>query len=129
MHGITNKTPITFIIILSIEQGEKEKERNSDSGSQENIVVKTENNREKFSEPLELPVFSTGVKNALTEGKSAEVWGQMLDELVMFYSRRYPSRLNCSEDYQIVGRMLYSAYPTIGRFGTHKWVKFIFIIT
>ena len=89
-------------------------------------MVKSENSRENFSETLELPMFSTGVKNALAEGKSAEVWGQMLDELVMFYSRRYPSRLNCSEDYQIVGRMLYSAYPSIGRFGTHKWVLKLF---
>ena len=72
---------------------------------------------------LELPVFSTGVKNALGEGKSAEVWGQMLDELVMFYSRKYPKRLDCSDNYQIVGRMMYSTYPTIGRFGTHQWVS------
>ena len=75
------------------------------------------------SEPLELPVFSTGVKNALSDGKSAEVWSQMLDELLMFFSRKYPNRLNCSEEYQTVGRMMFSAYPTIGRFRTHPWVR------
>ena len=77
----------------------------------------------KDTEPLGLPVFSTGVKNALSEGKLAEVWGQMIDDLVMFYSRKYPTRLNCSEYYQIVGRLMFSTYPTIGRFGTHQWVS------
>ena len=71
---------------------------------------------------MELPVFSLGVKTALLEGKSNEVWSQMIDELVMFYGRKFPSRLKCSEDYQLVGRMMYSTYPTIGRFGTHQWV-------
>ena len=74
------------------------------------------------TEPLELPVFSLGVKTALIEGKSNEVWRQMIDELVMFYARKFPSRLKCSDDYQLVGRMMFSTYPTVGRFGTHPWV-------
>ena len=56
-------------------------------------------------------MFSTGVKSALTEGKSAEVWGQMIDELLMFYSGKYPNRLKCSDDYQIVGRMMVFCIP------------------
>ena len=74
------------------------------------------------TEPLELPVFASGVKTALIEGKSNEVWSQMIDELVMFYARKFPSRLKCSDDYQLVGRMIFSTYPTVGRFGTHQWV-------
>ena len=74
------------------------------------------------TQPMELPVFSSGVKTALLEGKSNEVWSQMIDELVMFYGRKFPSRLKCSEDYQLVRRMMYSTYPTIGRFGTDQWV-------
>ena len=84
--------------------------------------MKVETKEVKDTELLELPVFSSGVKSALSEGKSTEVWSQMVDELVMFYTRKYPSRLKCSDDYQTVGRMMYSTYPTIGRFGTHQWV-------
>ena len=47
----------------------------------------------------------------------------MIEELITFYARRYPNRLKCSEDYQIVGRLMYSAYPSIGQFGTHQWVN------
>ena len=85
-------------------------------------VVQFEKTGIKLNEPLELPVFSMGVKNALTEGKSAEVWSQMIDELLMFYCRKYPDRLKSLDEYQLVGRMMLSAYPTISRFGTHLWV-------
>ena len=46
----------------------------------------------------------------------------MIDELLTFYARKYPDRLKCSDDYQIVGRLMYSTYPSIARFGTYKWV-------
>ena len=84
--------------------------------------VKTDNGPEIYDKTLTLPDFSSGVKTALSDGNSSEVWGQMIEELVTFYSRKYPNRLKCSDDYQLVGRMMYSAYPSIGRFGTHKWV-------
>ena len=83
-------------------------------------IIKTEKNDK---ETLQLPEFSSGVKMALSQGNSSEVWSQMIEELITFYARRYPNRLKCSEDYQIVGRLMYSAYPSIGRFGTHQWVN------
>ena len=83
-------------------------------------VIKTEKNDK---ETLQLPEFSSGVKMALSQGNSSKVWSQMIEELITFYARRYPNRLKCSEDYQIVGRLMYSAYPSIGRFGTHQWVN------
>ena len=78
---------------------------------------------QKFEETLTLPEFSSGVKTALSQGNSSEVWSQMIEELLTFYVRRYPNRLKCSDDYQIVGQLIYSAYPSIGWFGTHKWVN------
>ena len=75
-----------------------------------------------LGEKLTLPDFSSGVKNALSQGNSSEVWSQMIDELLTFYARKYPDRLKCFDDYQIVGRLMYSTYPSIARFGTHKWV-------
>ena len=102
-----------------------EKEDDTPKREEKDLITefgKVESLIKEESEPLELPAFSSGVKTALSEGKSNEVWSQMIDELVMFYARKYPSRLKCSEDYQIVGRMMYSSYPTIGRFGMHPWV-------
>ena len=72
---------------------------------------------------LTIPELSSGVRLALMEGKSGEVWGQLLDELLYYYVRKYPKWMNCSEDYQIVGKMLYKTYPSIGRFGNHPWVS------
>ena len=49
-----------------------------------------------LGEKLILPKFSSGVKNALSEGNSSKVWSQMIDELLTFYSRKYPKQLsNC----------------------------------
>ena len=96
--------------------GQEEEDKLTTGSVQEEVRVMQD------TQPLELPVFSSGVKTALLEGKSNEVWSQMIDELVMFYGRKFPSRLKCSDDYQLVRRMMYSTYPTIGRFGTHQWV-------
>ena len=48
---------------------------------------------------LTIPEFSTGVRSCLLEGKSNEVWGNVTDELVTYYTRKYPDRLKTSEDY------------------------------
>ena len=106
------------IIVEEMKDGEMK-------GNSETISanVKTEKGPEMYDKTLTLPDFSSGVKTALSGGNSSEVWCQMIDELVTFYSRKYPNRLKCSDDYQLVGRMMYSAYPSIGRFGTHKWVS------
>lgn len=90
--------------------------------------VKKENGQEVYDKTLTIPEFSSGVRTALSDGNSSEVWGQMIEELVTFYLRKYPDRLKCSDDYQLIGRMMYSAYPSIGRFGTHKWVCDINVI-
>ena len=82
-------------------------------------VIKSE---DKCGERLTLPEFSSGVKTALCAGNSSEIWSQIIEELVTFYSRKYPDRMKCSDDYQIVGRLMFAAYPSIGRFGTHPWV-------
>ena len=66
---------------------------------------------------LSIPDFSSGMRNALLNGKSGDVWSQMLDELVTFYTRNYPNRLNSTEDYKILGKMLYKACPSTGNFG------------
>lgn len=34
---------------------------------------------------LELPQFSSGVRKALIENRSSEVWGQLLEELQFYY--------------------------------------------
>lgn len=72
---------------------------------------------------LSIPDFSSGVRNALLNGKSGDVWSQMLDELVTFYTRNYPNRLHSTHDYKMLGKMLYKAYPSITRFGSHPWVS------
>ena len=41
---------------------------------------------------LTIPEFSTGVRSCLLEGKSNEVWGNVIDELVTYYMRKYPDR-------------------------------------
>ena len=73
---------------------------------------------------LTIPEFSTGVRSCLLEGKSNEVWGNVIDELVTYYTRKYPDRLKTSEDYQIVGKMIIKTYPYLERFGIHPWVSF-----
>ena len=40
-------------------------------------VIKTEKNDK---EPLQLPEFSSGVKTALSQGNSSEVWSQMIED-------------------------------------------------
>ena len=60
-------------------------------------VIKSE---DKCGERLALPEFSSLVKTALCAGNSSEVWSQMIEELVTFYSRKYPDRMKCSDDYQ-----------------------------
>ena len=72
---------------------------------------------------LTLPNFSSGVKSALQEGNSSDVWTQMLDELVTYFARHYPNRLHCSEDYQTIGKMMYKSYSCIERYGAHPWVS------
>ena len=72
---------------------------------------------------LSIPDFSSGVRNALLNGKSGDVWSQMLDELVTFYTRNYSNRLHSTHDYKILGKMLYKAYPSIATFGSHPWVS------
>ena len=62
---------------------------------------------------LTIPEFSSGVRAALIQGESTDVWGKIVDELIAFYSLKYPSRMRCSEDYQIVGKMLIKAYPCL----------------
>ena len=69
-----------------------------------------------LGEKLTLPDFSSGVKNALSQGNSSEVWSQMIDELLTFYARKYPNRLKCSDDNQIVGCLMCSAYPSITQY-------------
>ena len=49
---------------------------------------------------LTIPEFATGVRSCLLEGKSNEVWGNFIDELVTYFTRKYPDRLKTSEDYQ-----------------------------
>ena len=100
-------------------------EKRDDLNGRKNIIKLERNEKTDVqrNEAFELPMFSTGVRSALADGKSGEVWSQMIDELLMFYSRRYPERLKSSEDYQVVGRLMHAAYPTIGRFETHPWVS------
>ena len=77
------------------------------------VPIKNIKSEGVLGEKLTLPDFSSGVKNALSEGNSSEVWSQMIDELLTFYARKYPNTLKCSDDYQIVGRLMYSTYPSI----------------
>ena len=83
--------------------------------------LKTPKLLETFGRDLELPKFSSGVQTALCNSRSAEVWSELIDEMLCFYTRHFSDRLNCALDYQIVGRKMFKAYPSIGRFGTHPW--------
>ena len=69
--------------------------------------------KEVSVENLTIPEFSSGVRAALIQGKSTGVWGKIVNELITFYSLKYPSRMRCSEDNQIVGKMLIKAYPCL----------------
>ena len=78
---------------------------------------------------LTIPNFSDGVRSALKDGNSLEVWNQMIEELLVYYIREYPTRLRCSNDYQQIGKLMYKTYPCTSRFGTHPWVRHSFQIT
>ena len=60
---------------------------------------------------LTIPCFSDGVRSALKDGNSLEVWNQMIEELLVYYIREYPTRLRCSNDYQQIGKLMYKTYP------------------
>ena len=47
---------------------------------------------------ITIPDLSSGVKSALIQGNSSEVWSQLIDELLTFYTRKFPHRLQCSQD-------------------------------
>ena len=42
---------------------------------------------------LTIPEFSSGVRTCLLDGKSNEVWGNVINKLVTYYTRKYPDRL------------------------------------
>lgn len=71
---------------------------------------------------LTIPEPSSGVKKALLEGNSEDVWSQFLEELVTYFTRHHGDRMKGSQDYQEVGKLLYESYPSIARFGKHPWV-------
>ena len=73
---------------------------------------------------LKLPDFTSGVREALLKNESAEVWSQVVTQSVDYYRRFYPDRLQCSEDYRLVGQMMLRKYPSIARFGKHPYSAF-----
>ena len=46
-----------------------------------------------FGRDLELPRFSSGVQRALTQNRSAEVWSEVIDEMLCFYSRHFEGKI------------------------------------
>ena len=73
---------------------------------------------------IKLPDFTSGVTEALLKNESAEVWSQMVTQTVDYYRRFYPQRMQCSEDYRVLGQMMLRKYPTIARFGKQPWSAF-----
>ena len=78
--------------------------------------------------PLTLPEFSPRVQDSLAVGDADGVWGRIIEELVFFYQKYHPNRMNCTTDYQLVGKLMYKAYPCIEKFGVHPWVRRIIVI-
>lgn len=73
---------------------------------------------------LKLPDFTSGVTEALLKNESAEVWSQLVTQTVDFYRRYFPSRMETSEDYRMLGQMMFRKYPAIARFGKQPWSAF-----
>ena len=69
-------------------------EKRDDLNGRENIIKLERNEKTDVqrNEAFELPMFSTGVKSALADGKSGEVWSQMIDELLMFLLEKIPRK-------------------------------------
>ena len=78
----------------------------------------------EISPILKLPDFTSGVRDALLKNESAAVWSQVVTQSVDYYRRFYPDRLQCSEDYRLVGQMMLRKYPSIARFGKHPYTAF-----
>ena len=53
----------------------------------EHLSFETPLDLEYMRRDLELPQFSTGVRHALLNKRSGEVWSQLLEELMLYYSR------------------------------------------
>ena len=106
--------------IESLKQKEGNEYYSSDKTAKSEPIEDTKG-MDMFGRDLELPRFSSGVQRALIQNRSAEVWSEVVDEMLCFYTRHFEGRLNCSLDYSIVGRKMYKAYPNIGRFGSHPW--------
>ena len=95
--------------VVKTEPGEGE---GSQLAADDNVVI---SKLLPVAEELELPTFSSGVTHALNENRSSDVWPQIIDEMSLFYIRKFPDRMKCTEDYQIVGKNLYRRFPSISR--------------
>lgn len=73
---------------------------------------------------LRLPDFTSGVREALIKNESAEVWSQVITQTVDYYRRFYPDRFFKSEDYRLLGQIMFKKYPSITRFGKQPWSAF-----
>jgi hypothetical protein len=76
-----------------------------------------------LEKPIELPDLTPIVVQALLAGRSAEVWGAVIRQMVDFYTKNYPNLLCTTNEYQEIGKRFFKLYPTIERHGTHPWVR------
>ena len=72
---------------------------------------------------LSLPEFSSPLKQRLENGKTREVWAEMLRELTDFYENLDQYQAEGFHAFSKVGELMFKAYPSIARTGLHPWVR------
>ena len=73
--------------------------------------------------PLNLPEFSSGVREALENNRCHEVWSKMIRELAEYYIKFYPEMRSDTVKFQEIGRMMFEKYRCIERLGKNPWVS------
>ena len=72
---------------------------------------------------LQLPEFSSPVKQHLDAGEAQKVWTEMLRELTNFYAKVDQCHPEGFHAFHEVGQLMFKAYPSIARAGPHPWVR------
>ena len=111
-----NEEEVQKVEVQKAESSTKSREEQASPGSSPRGLQ-----YDQFGDELDLPQFSSGVLQALQEDRSSEVWSELIDELLLYFARKFPTRMNNPRDYQQVGRKMFKSYPCIKRFGSHPW--------
>ncbi|XP_038065740.1 uncharacterized protein LOC119735869 [Patiria miniata] len=70
-----------------------------------------------------LPTFSPRIEHHLKSATESRIWRELISESANFYVCKYPE-LGSPGEYQMIGRKMFSAFPSIAREGDKEWSFF-----